>query len=178
MKKILLTLGVALAATMLVARAHSQSARARDDRRLSIEQLIDIRHPSNPMWSPDGRSVVFVWDRAGVSKVYVAATDAGARRSEPRELTDAGSSLAGASWSADGRALLMPRGGDLWRVPIDGSPASAVWTTPEAETGIVVAPDGSRVAFVRATGRPRPDGASANLAGGRGENQRPTAGRG
>ena len=38
---------------------------------LTIDQLIDIQHPSNAMWTPDGRHVVFVWDRAGVSKVYV-----------------------------------------------------------------------------------------------------------
>ena len=40
---------------------------------LTIEQLIDIRHPSNPIWSTDGKSVVFVWDRAGVASVYVVA---------------------------------------------------------------------------------------------------------
>jgi len=39
-------------------------------RRLSIEQLIDIKHPSDPIWSPDGRSVVFTWDRAGAYHVF------------------------------------------------------------------------------------------------------------
>ena len=120
---------------------------------LTIEQLIDIRHPSSPMWSPDGRSVVFVWDRAGVSKVYVADTpsaNAGQTR-EPRELGGAGGSLAGAFWSSDGRALMVAKNGDLWRVPIDGSAASAVWTTPAIESSIVPSPDGVRVAFVRST---------------------------
>jgi dipeptidyl aminopeptidase/acylaminoacyl peptidase len=114
--------------------------------RLSIEQLIDIRHPSAPMWSPDGAHVVFVWDRAGVSKVYVADAAGGA---VPRELPDAGASLAGAFWSADGRALMVPRDGDLWSVPIDGSRATAVWTTPQVEMSIAPAPDRTRVAFVR-----------------------------
>jgi Tol biopolymer transport system component len=113
---------------------------------LTIDQLIDIRHPSNPMWTPDGRSVVFVWDRAGVSKVFVAAAAGGA---PPRELREAGPSLNGASWSADGKALLVPKSGDLWLVPIDGSAARAVWTTPEPESNIVASPDGTRVAFVR-----------------------------
>jgi dipeptidyl aminopeptidase/acylaminoacyl peptidase len=114
-------------------------------RPLTIEQLIDIRHPSNPMWSPDGRRVVFTWDRAGVSKVYVADPSGGA----PRELAEAGATLAGAFWSSDGRALMVPKNGDLWRVPIDGSAASAVWTTPQQESGIVASPDGTHVAFVR-----------------------------
>ena len=136
--------------------AHAVQHDGRD--RLSIEQLIDIRHPSNPMWSPDGQSVVFVWDRAGVSQVVVArATEAatgGGPAQAPRELPEAGATLAGAFWSADGRALMMPKGGDLWRVPIDGSAASPVWTTPQAERAITPSPDGTRVAFVRPVAEP------------------------
>src|SRR5438128_497572 len=91
---------------------------------LTIEQLIDIRHPSSPMWAPDGRHVVFVWERAGVAKAYVADSTGGT----PHELAGAGSQLTGAFWSHDGQALMQPKNGDLWRVPIDGSAASAVWT--------------------------------------------------
>src|SRR5439155_10300164 len=90
---------------------------------LTIDQLIDIRHPSNAMWAPDGRHVVFVWDRAGVSKVYVADLPGSAQATAPRELPEAGSTVGGAFWSADGRALMMPKNGDLWRVPIDGGKA-------------------------------------------------------
>jgi len=131
---------------------------------LTIEQLIDIQHPSNAMWAPDGRHVVFVWDRAGVSKVYVVDLS-GSGPAAPRELTAAGAQLGGAFWSSDGRALMIPKSGDLWRVPIDGSTASAVWTTPAVESNIVASPDGSRVAFVRAIG----SGATGSgRAGGRG----------
>src|SRR5580765_1064202 len=92
---------------------------------LTIDQLIDIRHPSSPMWAPDGRHVVFVWERAGVAGIYVAdAPISGALANAPRELRDAGSQLSGAFWSADGRALMVAKNGDLWRVPIDGSAAS------------------------------------------------------
>ena len=42
---------------------------------LTIEQLIDIRHPSNASWSADGRQVTFTWDRAGVSSRYVSDLD-------------------------------------------------------------------------------------------------------
>src|SRR5262245_50706452 len=76
---------------------------------LTIEQLIDIRHPSSPMWSPDGRHVAFVWDRAGVSTVYVSDLSGA-----PRELSGAGASLANAFWSSDGRALIVSKDGDLW----------------------------------------------------------------
>src|SRR5262245_61271761 len=151
------------AAAVLAFAVYAQQQRATHASPLSIEQLIDIRHPSNAMWSPDGRRVVFAWDRAGVSKVYVvdaAATGA------PRELAAAGSQLNGAFWSADGAALMVPKNGDLWRVPIDGSAASAVWTTPAVESAIVPSPDGKRVAFVRSAAGTAP--ANAGRAGGGG----------
>jgi len=124
---------------------------ASDARRLTIDQLIDIKHPSNPMWSPDGRFVAFVWDRAGVSKVYIASVDGG-QTPAPRELPDAGSSLAGAFWSANGQALMVTKAGVLWRIPVDGSPGAEIWKQPTPATAITPSPDGSRVAFARATG--------------------------
>src|ERR671936_1114784 len=116
------SLTAALGESVFVGDAAQQAPRSGA---LTIERLVDIRHPSNAMWSPDGRSVVFVWDRAGVSKVYIVDSSGGT----PRELREGGNRLAGAFWSADGRALIVAKNGDLWRVPIDGSAASAVWTT-------------------------------------------------
>lgn len=109
---------------------------------LTIEQLVDIRHPSAAMWSPDGKRVAFVWDRAGVSKVYVSDLSGA-----PRELAAAGNQLAGAYWSSDGAALMMPRPGELRRVPIDGSAAATVWSKANA-IGMTPSPDGTRIAFV------------------------------
>src|SRR5262245_56076974 len=160
--------GTALAAvvTLHTASGHvTAQAPAKAASSLTIEQLIDIRHPSNPMWSPDGRSVVFVWDRAGISKVYAAAVDA---PGQPRQLPGAGGSLNGAFWSTDGRALMVPKSGDLWRVPLDGSAAAAVWTTTTAESNIVPSPDGARVAFVRSAAGDGAPGAGRGGRGGRG----------
>ena len=145
MKRVLVLIVLIAGAAGLYVR--TTMTQARPTRGLTIEQLIDFRHPSNPMWSPDGRQVAFVWDRAGVSGVYVVEAAGG---SAPRELKGAGSQLAGAFWSADGRALMVGKDGDLWRAPIDGGAAAPVWTTPAVESSIVVSPDGTRVAFVRA----------------------------
>jgi len=131
MKRLLITAAL-IACSLAIVRTPLQSATGA----LTIEQLIDIRHPSSPMWSPDGRHVVFVWDRAGVSKVYVSDLSGA-----PNELKDAGATLGGAFWSADGRALMVPANGDLWRVPIDGGARTAVWTTTDAEQNIVPSPD-------------------------------------
>jgi hypothetical protein len=41
---------------------------------LTIDQLIDIRHPSNPVWSRDSRRIAFTWERAGGAEPSAAAT--------------------------------------------------------------------------------------------------------
>ena len=64
-----------------------------------------------------------------------------------------------ASAAASGRRVLergRPRAhgreqGDLWQVPIDGSAAAAVWSTRSRSRTSRLSPDGTRVAFVRAT---------------------------
>ena len=134
-------------------------------RRLTIEQLIDIRHPSNPVWSPDGRHVAFLSERAGIANIFVA--DVTASSSTPagaRALTRyADGQGAGFFWSADSQRVYFPRQGDLWQVALSGGEPSAVWSTPQAESSITLSPDGTRVAFVR---RPRRRPAPASPAAG------------
>ncbi|PYQ08873.1 MAG: hypothetical protein DMF82_00615, partial [Acidobacteria bacterium] len=115
--------------------------------RLTIDTLIDVKHPSQAAWSPDGEQVAFAWDRAGVQNVYVA----GSRQGEPRALTsDASGLVAGLFWSRDSRAVYFERNGDLWRVAATGAePAQRVWTTAEAEGDVALSHDGTRVAFAR-----------------------------
>jgi dipeptidyl aminopeptidase/acylaminoacyl peptidase len=139
-------IAAASAAAMLVAFALHPSAQP-SRAGLTIEQLVDIRHPSAAMWAPDGRHVVFVWERAGVSAIYVADASISGAVSAPRQLADAGNQLAGAFWSADGSALMIPRNGELRRVPIDGSRFTTVWTHSNA-IGMTPSADRARIAFV------------------------------
>ena len=114
---------------------------------LTIEQLIDIKHPSNPVWSPDGKRVAFSWDRAGVANLYVANSDG---RGQPAPLTTfTEGQVDQAFWSRDSQTVYFPHDGDLWQVAASGGAAKPVWTTPALESGIVLSPDGSRVAFAR-----------------------------
>jgi dipeptidyl aminopeptidase/acylaminoacyl peptidase len=114
---------------------------------LTIDVLVDIRHPDKAVFSPDGQSVAFAWERSGVENVYVANVSAG----EPRALTRYDAGLLGALfWGSDSGAVYFEREGDLWRVAASGADAPrAVWTTPEAESGAVLSHDGARVAFAR-----------------------------
>src|SRR5437762_11221825 len=69
-------------AVMFAASAAAQNSTKSS--KLTIEQLIEIKHPSNPVWSPDGKHVVFTWDRAGVGNLYVANADG---HGQPQALT-------------------------------------------------------------------------------------------
>ena len=57
---------------VFMVEAAPPAAMSRAGARLTIEQLIDIRHPSNPVWSPDGRRVAFLSERAGIANIFVA----------------------------------------------------------------------------------------------------------
>ena len=115
--------------------------------RLTIEQLIDIKHPSNPVWAPNGEHVAFLWNRAGVSNLYLASSDGS---NPPVALTSfPDSGVDQIFWSQDSQTLYFPRSGDLWQVAVSGGTPKPVWTTPAWESDIVPSPDGRRVAFIR-----------------------------
>jgi hypothetical protein len=73
MRRLATVSAVLLASSVTVGHSASRAAAAPSG--LTIEQLIDIKHPSNPVWSADGKHVSFTWDRAGVSKRYVSDLD-------------------------------------------------------------------------------------------------------
>jgi dipeptidyl aminopeptidase/acylaminoacyl peptidase len=139
-------LAVSASATLLflgVAAAQESSG----GHRLTIEQLVEIKHPSNPAWSPDGKHVVFVWDKGGVEKLHLANADG---QGAPMALTSfAEGQISEEFWSHDGQTVYFPHAGDLWRVSINGGQPGPAWNTPANAASIVPSPDGTRVAFVR-----------------------------
>jgi dipeptidyl aminopeptidase/acylaminoacyl peptidase len=100
---------------------------------LTIEQLIDVRHPSNASWSADGRQVTFTWDRAGVSARYVSDLDG----RPPRELPGS------------------PPGGGRGRGRGGNGPVVA-------EIDAVFAPDGKHTAYARPANAAIPESASGS----------------
>jgi dipeptidyl aminopeptidase/acylaminoacyl peptidase len=118
-----------------------------DPHRITIEQLIEIKHPSNPVWSPDGQHVAFMWDRGGVGNLYLASADG---HGQPVALTSfPEGQIADAFWNHDSQTLYFPHAGDLWQVGITGGAPRPVWNTPASAGDIVPSPDGKLVAFVR-----------------------------
>jgi dipeptidyl aminopeptidase/acylaminoacyl peptidase len=138
---------VALAIILLVSASATLAQTSSQKQKLTIEQLIDIKHPSDPLWSPDGKLVAFVWDRAGVANLYIANSDGSG---QPKPLTAfTQGQVEGAFWSEDSDLVYFPHDGDLWQVAISGGVPKPVWSKPDPGSGYVPSPDGKRVAFVR-----------------------------
>ncbi|HYK49161.1 MAG TPA: LpqB family beta-propeller domain-containing protein, partial [Terriglobales bacterium] len=120
---------------------------------LTIENLIDIKHPSNPVWSPDGRRIAFLWDRADIVNLYLVNADGSGAPVALTSFPDG--KVTDVFWSKDGTTVYFSRGADLWQVAANGGAATggdarAVWTTPAPEVEFSLSPDGTRLAFVRA----------------------------
>ena len=135
-----------LAATLpdTPAQAAATTGRASPGR-LTIDTLIDTKHPSAPVWSRDSRRVAFLWDRAGVTNLYVTMADGSGA---PVAITNDGRGATGVFWSADSRDLYFSRGGTLMRVSADGGAPQPAFATPPG-TNLVVSPDATRAAYVK-----------------------------
>src|SRR5215472_6193447 len=114
---------------------------------LTIEQLIDIRHPSNPVWAPNGKYIAFIWDRAGVSNLYLANSNGDGQPAALTSFPEGG--VEQIFWSHDSQTVYFVRGGSLWQVAVSGSAPKPVGTAGTGESEIVLSPDSTRVAFVR-----------------------------
>ena len=114
---------------------------------LTIEQLIEIKHPSDPVWSPDGKHVAFTWDRADIRNLFVANADGSGQPVQLTSFPDGG--VAGAFWSEDGDSVYFVHEADLWHVPASGGTPKPAWSKPDHGGDFVPSPDARRVAFVR-----------------------------
>ena len=105
--RIVVTLVLLVSATLATRAFQARGSSQTTAGRLTIDSLIDIKHPSAPVWSPDSRRVAFLWDRAGVIDLFVVGAD-GAR--PPVRITNDGVAPTGVAWSADSTTLLFTRG--------------------------------------------------------------------
>jgi dipeptidyl aminopeptidase/acylaminoacyl peptidase len=138
MKRIIvLAAAAALAAGTAVPRAAQPRAGS-----LTIDKLIDIKHPSNPIWSRDSRRVAFTWERAGVANLYVVPADGSAK---PTQVTTDGVPP-GYFWSADSQSIQFLRGATLMAIPLDGGAAKTV--ADLGGRGISISRDGTRAAYL------------------------------
>jgi len=123
---------------------------------ITIDQLIDIRHPSNPAWSADGRQVTFTWDRAGVAERYVSDLDGRPPRPAPGAPAAGGRGGRGRGAAAaddagvrapDSARVAFGRGNDLFVRTVADGRESKLATEDARIGGISWSPDGAYVLF-------------------------------
>src|SRR5579863_4831622 len=141
--------------------------------KLTIDQLVKIKHPSGHQWTPDGSRVWFTCDDGGVNNVWAVPADGS---SQPVALTayPDGQTGAGGFWSRDGRTFFFQRDGGLLAVSANGGTPHAAWASAARASGFVLSPDGARVAFVM--GQATAGGGGGGGRGGRSGTTEPSAG--
>jgi dipeptidyl aminopeptidase/acylaminoacyl peptidase len=103
----------------------------------------------NPLWSPDGSTIVFASTRSGHFDLWGAPAD---RHEPPRLLLANEYSKWPLSWSPDGKLLAFgldhpETGNDVWIYSMDDSTAAPFMTEPYDEWGASFSPDGRWMAY-------------------------------
>jgi Tol biopolymer transport system component len=131
---------------------YGMSATGSSERRLTDAE-IDPSTPkgllfqTEPAWSPDGGTIVFVSKRSGASNLYAMNADG----SETRRLTSTKDDDAQPDWSPDGKQIVFARGTSprLFVMGADGAAAHRVTDELADETEPAWSPDGRWIAYSR-----------------------------
>jgi len=125
----------------------AQAPKPRASSKLTIEQLIQIKHPSGHQWTPDGSHVWFTYDSGGINNVWVAPAN-GSGPAMPLTTYADGQSGNGGFWSKDGQTFFFQRDGGLLAVAVKGGAPHAAWPSAAHARDFALSPDGTRIAFV------------------------------
>ena len=117
---------------------------------ITIERIADIKYPTNPAWSPDGRKVAFLWDAAGKQDLFVVTpgSQAVALTDFPVDPDLLQSDLGAFAWISNDE-ILFGRNGRLWKVnATSGKPAPLAGQLGDAGAFSLSA-DRKLLAFIR-----------------------------
>ena len=120
---------------------------------------------TQPTFSPDGRSILFVSDRSGADNLWIA--DANGGHSRQISFGDDDTVLVSPAWAADGRSVFVSRyradlnNVELWRYGLDGSAQQIIPIQPKGDAprstwqsaiGAAPSPDGRWLYFAKRVG--------------------------
>ena len=120
----------------------------------SVEDLVRLQRVSDPVISPDGRTVVYSVRETDMAanrgRVDLWSLDLATKSAQPRRLTTHPENDSSAEWSADGREIyfLSTRSGSsqVWRLPANGGEALQVTDLPVDVGSFRLASNAGRIA--------------------------------
>jgi serine/threonine-protein kinase len=117
--------------------------------RSAMTQITREGAASEPVWSPDCKTIAFSWNRTGVANIHTVAIESG---ESPRVLFESPFSSAPGSWSADGRWLAYTErhpetSADIWLWDRVTGHRRPVVATPGLELLPALSPDGTFLAY-------------------------------
>jgi dipeptidyl aminopeptidase/acylaminoacyl peptidase len=148
------------ALALLAGTVSAQTTKSVPRPKLTVDQLIQIRHPSGHQWTPDGSHVWFTYDDGGINNVWAAPANGSGPPIALTSYAD-GQTGNGAFWSADGKSFFFQRDGGLLAVSVNGGTPHTAWPSAAHARAFSLSPDGTRVAYV--AGQGRGGGAGADL---------------
>ena len=117
---------------------------------ITIDRIAEIKYPTDPTWSPDSKSVAFLWDWAGKQDLFIAKPG-----EQPRPLTDfpvnpatLQSDIGRYEWVSDD-TIYFSKDGSLWSVSI--TPGSRPARIPgfDGVATFTLSADRKEIGFVR-----------------------------
>lgn len=117
---------------------------AQEPAELTLESMNRTVSVRDPQLSPDGRGIVFVSNRSGRSRLWIADRDG----SNARILVADDGPESSPAWSPSGDRIAFARGSDLWVVARGGGVPRRITSDEEGERAAAWSPDGTRLAFL------------------------------
>lgn len=116
---------------------------------ITIDRIADIKYPTDQQWSPDGKTVAFLWDAAGKQDLFMvkAGEQPIALTNFPVDPDILTSDIYHFEWASPDE-LIFSKGGQLWSVSTS-SPKPEPLAGFQGVSGFNISPDKQEIAFVQ-----------------------------